>query len=68
MVSKKVASQAVKRNRVKRQLRAVIEELLPRISGGYDILFIVRKVSLEADQETLKAHVFQFLAQKGLLV
>ena len=68
IVSKKVAAQAVKRNKVKRQLRAVVEQLLPRIAGGYDILFIVHKSSLEARRETIEEQILQFLTRKGLLV
>lgn len=68
IVSKKVSPLAVKRNRVKRQVRSIIEELLPRIKPGYDILFIVHTGSLEVKQEILKEHILQFLTKKDLLI
>lgn len=67
IVSKKVSPVAVKRNKVKRQLRAGIEQFLPRIKPGYDILFIVQKPSIEADRESIKEHLLQFLTKKDLL-
>lgn len=68
IVSKKVSGKAIKRNRIKRQVRSVIEQLLPRISPGYDILFIVHKTSLEAPREVLEEQILQFLTKKGLLI
>lgn len=67
VVSKKVSAQAVKRNRLKRQIRAVVEELLPRIKEGYDILFIVQKGALTAPPETLADTTKQFFSKKSLL-
>jgi ribonuclease P protein component len=66
-VSKKVSLLATERNRVKRQLRAGVEELLPKIAPGYDILFIVQKHAVEADQAILKQSLRQFLTTKALL-
>lgn len=67
IVSKKVSGEAVVRNRSKRQLRALIEALLPRIAGGYDILFIVQKPAVEAAPGQLKAALLQFFMKKELL-
>lgn len=67
IVSKKVAAQAVGRNRARRRLRAVIETLLPRIKSGYDILFIVQSPTLTASPTALSESVIDFLTQKHLL-
>ncbi len=46
IVSKRVDTRAVVRNRIKRQYRACIENELSNIKQGYDMLFIVKKESL----------------------
>lgn len=42
IVSKKISSKAVVRNRVKRRLRAVYYQLQPNLAPGYLLLFIAR--------------------------
>lgn len=66
VVSKKTAPHAVTRNRVKRQVRSVIEQHLPSLKGGYDILFIVQKGSLGATTAEIKAAVLIFLSKQNL--
>lgn len=67
IVSKKVASEGTTRNRVKRQLRAVIEGFLPQFTGGYDILFIIQKGSVDALPADLTTSVTTFLTKKKLV-
>lgn len=49
VVSTKVDKKAVVRNRLKRQLREVIRGVLPRVSGGFDVLIIAKSSSLGLD-------------------
>jgi ribonuclease P protein component len=67
IVSKKVSPHAVARNGVKRQLRALIEELLPRFASGYDILFIVQKDAVQAEQLEMKRALLHFLTSRALI-
>lgn len=67
IVSKSTAKNAVTRNRVKRQVRAGIEELLPRINQGYDILFIVHKGSLSARSSEIRAQIKKVLSSLNVL-
>lgn len=67
VVSKKVSPKAVARNRVKRQFRGVIETLLPQLSGGYDILFIVHRDALDATADELRDAITRFLREHRLL-
>jgi ribonuclease P protein component len=67
VVSKKVSTNAVTRNRIRRQIRSGVEDVLPRIQPGYDILFIVQKDSLLAEGTQLKAAVLSFLHNKALI-
>lgn len=67
VVSKKTAKNAVSRNRVKRQVRAVIEEHLSQIKSGYDILFIVQKGALGAKTADIRQVTKSFLERKQLI-
>lgn len=48
-ISKKVSKRAVVRNRIKRQLRAVIRDRLPNISPGWQVVIVVRPSAVECD-------------------
>lgn len=41
-VSKKYGN-AVKRNRIRRQLKAVVSAFMPNVVGGYSVIFLPRK-------------------------
>lgn len=41
LINTKVSKKAVVRNKIKRQIRAIIERNLENISGGYDLVIIV---------------------------
>lgn len=67
VVGTKVSKSAVKRNRVKRQLRAAIGEVYKNIKPGFDIMVLTSPKSLEADFETKQQHVNRVLKKSGLL-
>ena len=48
-ISKKVSKRAVVRNRIKRQLRAIIRDRLPSISPGWQVVIVVRPSAVECD-------------------
>lgn len=50
VMSTKVSKRATVRNRYKRQTRAVLEELLPRLPGGWDIFVTIRRLVLSSDE------------------
>ncbi len=61
-ISKKVSKRAVIRNRIKRQIRVALRQLLPRIPPGWKVVIVVRESAIECDY-------FQFLQElKQLLV
>lgn len=47
IAGKTVDRRATKRNRIKRQIRFCIESLQPKVTHGYDVLFIVKKTAEE---------------------
>lgn len=41
-ISQKVSKKAVVRNRIKRQIRGILRQLLPRLSPGWQLVVVVR--------------------------
>ncbi len=66
-ISLKVSKKAVIRNRIKRQIRAGLREFLPRISRGWDLVFIVRPSAVECNYRQLLQELEQLLAQAEVL-
>lgn len=58
---------AVKRNRGKRLLRAVLHLLLPHIDPGWDLIFLARQGLPEATYEQACSAVKDLLKRAGLL-
>ena len=65
-VSKRVGN-AVIRNRARRRLRMVAEEVLPRAATGYDYVLIGRKVTPSRDFAALKEDLKTGLEKLGML-
>jgi len=58
---------AVLRNRAKRQLRAAIDQLLPSLQPGWDLIFLARAPISEAKFDQILAGVRAVLLRAGLL-
>ncbi len=67
VVSKKVDARAVVRNRLRRSVRACIEEIMMRIVPGMDMQFIMKKQSLTIEQEALSKVVKDALVKEKLM-
>lgn len=59
---------AVVRNRLRRQLRALLRQLGPDIAVGWDVLIVVRAAAAGARQSDLEAALVKLLAAAGLRV
>lgn len=66
-VSQKVSKRAVVRNRIKRQIRAAVRELLPRLSAGWDIAIVVRPGASECNYRQFLQKLEQLLASLEVL-
>ena len=64
-VSKKFGK-AVRRNRIRRQMKAAVSEVMPRVSDGYNVVFIPRK-SEDYDFDEIRQSVSRLLGKAGLL-
>ncbi len=66
-ISRKVSKQAVTRNRLKRQIRAVIRTLLPQITASWKMVIIVRRQSLECNYEHFLRELKQLFIQAEII-
>ncbi|MEM6713951.1 MAG: ribonuclease P protein component [Cyanobacteria bacterium P01_D01_bin.6] len=48
-VSQKVSKRSVMRNRLKRQVRAALQKLMPRLKSGFWMVIILRSAAVECD-------------------
>jgi ribonuclease P protein component len=67
VASKKVGN-AVKRNRVKRVMRACINDLWNEIEAGWDLIFYSRAASSTASYDDLKTAIKDLLNQANLII
>lgn len=63
----KVSKSAVVRNRLRRQMRAIVHEHLGRIHPGYDVAFLSRKETLDRSFSELTAMIVACLKKSKLL-
>lgn len=67
MISTKVSKSAVKRNRLRRQIREIIRLNLPKIKGGLDFTFIVRPEAKGANYQALEKVILSGLKKAKLI-
>jgi len=65
-VSKKLAN-AVKRNRLRRQIRSCISKALGRISAGYDLVFMARQGLGDREFDQILKAVTQVLQRSAII-
>ncbi len=66
-ISKKVSKLAVVRNRIKRQIRAALRQLLPRVQPGWSVVIVVRSTVLACDYWQILQELEQLLV-KGEII
>lgn len=66
-IGRKVSKKAVIRNRIKRQIRGVIRELLPYISKDWHIVVIVRPEAIECKYEHFLRELKQLLIKAEII-
>lgn len=67
VASRKVSKRAVDRNRAKRLIRSIIEELWDKIYFGYDILFILKKEAIGKKRADFYLGIKNILEKEGLI-
>lgn len=66
-ISHKVSKKAVVRNRIKRQLRVALRQLLPSLERGWDLVIVVYPNALGCDYPEFLQQLKQLLAQTEIL-
>ncbi len=66
-ISKKVSKGAVVRNRIKRQIRAALRQMLPYISRGWDIVIVVKPTAQQCNYDEFLQQLEKLLAQAEVL-
>ncbi|MFA6496726.1 MAG: ribonuclease P protein component [Patescibacteria group bacterium] len=66
-ISTKTVKKATKRNRLKRQLRANIENMRTKIVPGYDVIFIIRPALQELRQAEFRDFLLKLLKKARLI-
>lgn len=65
-VSKKVGN-AVKRNKIKRRLRAITQEMAPDFAPGFDVVIGAKRSCITADFAELRLDLFRVMQGSGLV-
>ena len=66
-ISKKVSKRAVVRNRIKRQLKAIVRPLLPRLESGLRMVILVRSEALTYEYGQFLQELEQLLVKAEVL-
>ena len=66
-INLKVSKRAVVRNRIKRQLRSALRQLLPRLTSGWDVVILVHPEAVECDYLQFLQELEQLLIQAEVI-
>lgn len=67
IVSNKITKSAVKRNRITRAMREAIRYSITKMRGGYDVVFLAKKMSAKKLTEDIMNEVNEFLKEAKLI-
>ncbi|MCS7293122.1 MAG: ribonuclease P protein component [Gloeomargarita sp. SKYBB_i_bin120] len=67
VVSNKLVKKAVRRNRLKRQIRAALRQLLPRCTRGWQVIVSAQPAALTGQYADFLRELEQLLQQAGVL-
>lgn len=59
---------AVQRNRVRRRLRACLDEFIPHLRPGWDVVLVARQPIIDAEFSAIRSGITRLLEQAGLMV
>lgn len=66
-ISLKVSKLSVVRNRIKRQIRAALRQMLPRLSPGWSLVIVVRPTAKECNYAEFLQQLEQLLVEAEVL-
>ncbi|CAN5848655.1 hypothetical protein BH23CYA1_BH23CYA1_20860 [soil metagenome] len=65
-ISRKVSKRAVVRNRIKRQIRAVLQRFLPDVAPGWQVVIVVRSAAVECEFDDFLRELEYLLKKLGI--
>ena len=67
VISRKVSKKAVVRNKIKRQMRAILRSFLSTLKGGGSLIFIAKKSLLDSNYHELERDIRTLLSKSKLV-
>ncbi len=67
VVSKKIDKRASARNKLKRKVRSIIEEMFDNISSGYDFVFYPKQKAILSTRDQIQEELKKLFSQNQLL-
>jgi ribonuclease P protein component len=67
IINTKVSKKAVERNRLRRRLRAILHDILPKLKGTHDLVLIMGPVARDMKSADLAPHLIAALRQLRIL-
>lgn len=67
IISKKISNKAVTRNLLRRQTLGAIQELLPQIKSGFDVIILTKKSLIDASYSQIKSDLEKILKNAQIL-
>ena len=67
IISNKVSKKAVVRNKIKRQMRAILRSFLSTLKGGGSLIFIAKKSLLDSNYHELERDIRTLLSKSKLV-
>lgn len=67
MIAGKSSGSAVERNRIKRRMRACMDDMMPSTIAGWDLILLARQGSQKADYNQLKVALGSLLSRAELI-
>lgn len=67
IVSTKISKKATVRNKVRRQLKRAVKKFLPKVSSGFDILFLAKRSIMEREGKELEREVKKALERMRVI-
>ena len=67
VIAGKSSGSAVERNRIKRRMRVCMDEMLPSMKAGWDLILLARQGSQKADYHQLKDALCSLLSRAELI-
>lgn len=66
-ISQKVSKRAVVRNRIKRQLKAILQQFLPQMSPGWQLVIVVKPSAAQCGYEQFLQELKQLLIKAEVI-